>query len=60
MNYIDTIVENTILQDCPYDHLSGSATDMDDETYTTPLFGTGEHGCRGITCKECWNQEVEG
>lgn len=60
MTYAEKFIERFANLWCPREHLGENAPDLDCDTYTTPIFDTGERGCRGITCVECWNQEVEG
>ena len=41
---------------CPYE-MDDSLDDFDINTYTFSDSSTG-HGCRGITCEECWDKEI--
>lgn len=57
MTYLEKLTEYMIENGCPFEKFD-SGIDMDENTYTSPFFCTGERGCRGITCKECWNKEA--
>ena len=58
MTYFQKAVEGIIEDLCPAEKLGENFPDMDANSYTSPLFETGERGCRGITCEQCWNQEI--
>ena len=54
----DEIAARLIRENCPGDILDWGEPVVDEKT---AAFDTNGHiaGCRGITCKECWNKEVK-
>lgn len=52
MTYLQYVIENV----CPADVLTITKPILDPDTYMDP--DTGAMGCRGITCEQCWNQEI--
>ena len=51
MTYLQYAVEN----ECPGDALVLDAPILDPNSYVSSDCGI---GCRGITCEQCWNQEI--
>lgn len=60
MTYFQKAVAKIVLDFCPAEKLGKNFPDMDENSYVTPLFGAAARGCRGITCEQCWNQEIGG
>ena len=58
MTYFQKAVESIVENFCPAEKLGKPFPDMDPNSYVSPLFGVAARGCRGITCEQCWNQEV--
>lgn len=53
----DEIAAKLISENCPGDLLDWGEPVIDEKTVVFDINGY-IAGCRGITCKKCWNQEV--
>jgi hypothetical protein len=53
----DFLKDNIILSDCPQVYNLGPSYDKD--SVKQSKYTGYKTGCRGITCEECWNQEIE-
>lgn len=51
-----TYLEYAIEYECPGEILTCEGASLDPNTYISS--DTGCVGCRGITCEQCWNQEI--
>lgn len=61
---MNTILNRIIEESCPYtvfDAIGHTTEYLNEIDLDTAVFGEDDivQGCRGITCKECWNQESE-
>ena len=62
MTRIELLVQEIIHDSCPIEFMlygpSLHSLELDVNTVVKDKYGD-TIGCRGITCKECWNQEVK-
>lgn len=58
MTRIDELLKNITSNECP-DSLIFTNPIMKDITTAKTSSNGDVTGCRGITCEECWNMEVE-
>lgn len=60
MTYLEEAIEiekkKMVKELCPYEYFDDAPV-VDDDTKVEGIC-TWATGCRGLTCKECWNQQV--